>query len=203
MKKIKLDRPLLVEGKYDKMKLQPLVDGVILTTDGFAVFNSREKTALIRALAAEKGIIVLTDSDGAGKVIRGRIHSLLPPEKVTDLYIPQIPGKEKRKAVPSKEGTLGVEGMDGELLCGLLRPLSADSDPAEKNGRPITKQDFYADGLSGGEASTARRDALAGRFALPRGMSANALLAALNLLTDYDGYTAALSQMEREEPCQK
>lgn len=198
MEKIRLDRPLLVEGKYDRMKLQPLVDGVILTTDGFSVFNSREKVALIRALAAERGIIVLTDSDGAGKVIRGKIRSLLPQGKVIDLYIPQIPGKEKRKATASKEGTLGVEGMEAALLLEILRPLSADAAEAHKTGRAVTKQDFYADGLSGGAESAAKRDAMALHFSLPCGMSANALLAALNLLTDYDGYAAALPKTKEE-----
>lgn len=186
MDKIKINRPVIVEGKYDKIKLQSVIDADIFTTGGFGIFNSAEKLALIRALAEKRGIIVLTDSDGAGKVIRNKISSILPKKKITNLYIPQIYGKEKRKNAPSKEGTLGVEGMEAQLLRNLFAPLACDS--VDTRGTPVTKQDFFADGFSGGKNSAFLRDALALSFSLPKGMSANALLEAVNIISDYDGY---------------
>ena len=142
--KLKIALPVIVEGKYDKIKLNSLLDANIITTGGFGIFNSREKKSLIRRLCAG-GVILLCDSDGAGKVIRGYLKSFLPPERVYDLYIPKIAGKERRKRIGSKEGTLGVEGMDAELLRALFAPYATDSLPART---PITKADFYAYGLS-------------------------------------------------------
>ena len=122
--RIKIDRPVIVEGKYDKIKLQSVIDATIITTDGFGIFNRKEKLMLIRRLAAGSGVIVLTDSDGAGKVIRKYISSALPKEKVVHIYIPEIPGKEKRKQTPSKAGTLGVEGIEqNAALQKLFAPL--------------------------------------------------------------------------------
>ncbi len=193
MNKIKISRPIIVEGKYDKIKLSSILDANIITTDGFGVFNSAEKVALIRALAAPSGVIVLTDSDGAGKVIRSKISSVLPQNAVTHLYIPQILGKEKRKSAPSKEGTLGVEGIDAEILRKIFEPFEDDL-PQKRMGR-VSKQDFYEDGLSGGENSAEKRDALALQFGLPRGMSANALLAAINIISDEDGYKGAVEEL--------
>jgi ribonuclease M5 len=190
MEKIKISRPIIVEGKYDKIKLQSILDADIITTDGFGIFSNGEKTALIRALAAPGGVIVLTDSDGAGKLIRSKLLSVLPKDSVTNLYIPQIQGKEKRKTAPSKEGTLGVEGMEAQLLRDIFAPLADQG--VKKNKQPVTKQDFYLHGLSGGENSRELRDALAQKFSLPRGMSANALLAAINIISDLDGYERAL-----------
>ena len=176
--KMRIALPVIVEGKYDKIKLDSVLSATVLTTGGFGIFNSREKKALIRRLCRD-GVILLCDSDGAGKVIRGYLKSFLPPERVYDLYIPKIAGKERRKRVGSKEGTLGVEGMDAALLRALFAPYAADSLPPRA---PITKADFYAFGLSGGENAAARRDALAAHFDLPSGMTANALIAALSLL---------------------
>ena len=193
MNKIKISRPIIVEGKYDKIKLSSILDANIITTDGFGIFNSAEKVALIRALAAPSGVIVLTDSDGAGKVIRSKISSVLPQNAVTHLYIPQILGKEKRKSAPSKEGTLGVEGIDAEILRKIFEPFEDDL-PQKRMGR-VSKQDFYEDGLSGGENSAEKRDALALQFGLPRGMSANALLAAINIISDEDGYKGAVEEL--------
>ncbi len=193
MNKIKISRPVIVEGKYDKIKLSSILDANIITTDGFGVFNSAEKVALIRALAAPDGVIVLTDSDGAGKVIRSKISSILPQNAVTHLYIPQIFGKEKRKSAPSKEGTLGVEGIDADTLRKIFEPLEDDRPKKRPGG--VSKQDLYADGLSGGENSAERRDALALQFGLPRGMSANSLLAAINIISDKDGYESAVEKL--------
>ena len=184
--KIKLNIPIAVEVKYDKIKLSSIADAQIITTEGFGVFASKEKAALIRRIAEPRGIIVLTDSDGAGLVIRNYFNSILPKEKLFHIYIPKIEGKEKRKKSPSKEGTLGVEGIDAGLLRTLLAPFAAE-EPTVR-GREVTKSDFFADGLSGGDGSAERRRKLCERLALPDNMSANALLAAVNLLCDYDKY---------------
>mgnify|MGYP004655599099 CR=1 FL=1 len=188
--KLHLSYPVVVEGKYDRIRLQCVMEGQILTTDGFGIFNHKEKLALIRALAAKSPIILLTDSDGAGKLIRSHLTSSLPKGRLIQLYIPQIPGKEKRKALPSAEGTLGVEGMEQELLYRLLAPYESRDHLDRCQANPLSKTDFYLDGLSGGENSTARRDALAKRLGLPSGMTANALLAAVRLLCTYEEYLA-------------
>ncbi|MBQ7661589.1 MAG: DUF4093 domain-containing protein [Clostridia bacterium] len=191
--KLKIKLPILVEGKYDKIKLDSILDATVLTTGGFAVFNSEEKKALIRRLCRD-GVIVLCDSDGAGNMIRAFIGNLVPKDKIVNLYIPQIAGKERRKKVGSKAGTLGVEGMEADLLRNLF------SDYLDKSAAPLakmTKADFYELGLSGGEGAAARRDALAVAFDLPRGMSANALLCALSLLSDPSEVRAAAAKLAK------
>jgi len=185
--KLVIGCPIIVEGRYDREKLLTLVDGQILTTDGFGIFNSEEKQALFRRLADKSPLIILTDSDGAGKVIRNRFNSILPKDKLIHLYIPQIEGKERRKKEASREGYLGVEGMDADTLYALLTPF-AEGGEAKPKGDPITKTDFYENGLSGGQNSTEKRDRLAVSFGLPKGMSANALLAALNILITREEY---------------
>lgn len=192
--KLRIALPVVVEGKYDKIKLDSVIDAAVLTTGGFGIFNSAEKKALIRRLCKD-GVILLCDSDGAGKVIRGYLKGILPPERVYDLYIPKIAGKEKRKRVGSKEGTLGVEGMDADLLRALFAPYATDALPSRA---PITKADFYAYGLSGGANAAALRDALAAQFDLPSGMTANALIAALALLCSREEFeTAARAVAEK------
>ncbi len=180
--------PIIVEGKYDRLRLLSVCRANIITTDGFGVFKKKEKLSLFRALAEKGKIIVLTDSDGAGKLIRSHISSAVPKDKIIQLYIPQIAGKEKRKDAPSAEGTLGVEGMERELLYRLLLPFE-DSEAARRiDENPLSKTDFYIDGLSGGERSAEKRDALAVSLGLPAGMTANALLAALKILLTYEEY---------------
>ena len=192
--KLRIALPVVVEGKYDKIKLDSVIDATVLTTGGFGIFHSAEKKALIRRLCKD-GVILLCDSDGAGKVIRGYLKGILPPERVYDLYIPKIAGKEKRKRVGSKEGTLGVEGMDADLLRALFAPYATDALPSRA---PITKADFYAYGLSGGANAAALRDALAAQFDLPSGMTANALIAALALLCSREEFeTAARAVAEK------
>lgn len=192
--KLRIALPVVVEGKYDKIKLDSVIDAAVLTTGGFGIFNSAEKKALIRRLCKD-GVILLCDSDGAGKVIRGYLKGILPPERVYDLYIPKIAGKERRKRVGSKEGTLGVEGMDADLLRALFAPYATDAPPSRA---PITKADFYAYGLSGGANAAALRDALAAQFDLPSGMTANALIAALALLCSREEFeTAARAVAEK------
>ena len=194
MQKLQIAYPIIVEGKYDRMKLLAICEGLIIKTDGFGVFKKDEKAALIRALAKNSHIIVLTDSDGGGRVIRSHISSLVPKDKLIQLYIPKIEGKEKRKAEASKEGFLGVEGMENELLYDLLKPFSSENDTkaSEKLQKiaqnPLSKVDFYVDGLTGGENSSQKRDELAKKFGLPSGMTPNALLEALKVVATYEEY---------------
>jgi ribonuclease M5 len=194
--KLNIPYPIIVEGRYDKQRLQCVMDGQIITTDGFGVFNHKEKLTLIRALAQKSPIIVLTDSDGAGKLIRSHITGAVPKDRLIQLYIPQIKGKEKRKAAPSAEGTLGVEGMEQQLLYDLLKPYEDDTVFLRSKENPLSKTDFYIDGLTGTENSTARRDEIAKRVGLPAGMTSNALLAALRLLCTYEEYLALVGRTQ-------
>ncbi len=194
MEKLRIDRPVIVEGKYDKIALSAVVDATILTTGGFSLFKNKERVALLHRLAAPRGVILLTDADGGGRHIRAFLSGALPAGSITHLYIPEIEGKEKRKQKRSKEGLLGVEGMSAERLRALFAPFAADAPP-RADTRPIGKLDFFEDGLSGRKNAGAKRDALAAAFDLPHGMSANALLAALNLLITYDEYRAAVDAL--------
>lgn len=187
-RKLNIPYPVIVEGKYDQIKLSSVMTGHIITTDGFGVFNHKEKLSLIRSLAAKSPIIVLTDSDGAGKLIRSHITSAISTDRLIQLYIPRIKGKEKRKEQASAEGTLGVEGMERQLLYNLLAPYEDASAIARAADNPLCKTDFFIDGLSGGACSAARRDQLAAKLNLPNGMTANALLAAVRLLCTYEEY---------------
>ena len=202
MDRIRISLPIAVEGKYDKSTLLSMFDATVITLGGFAVFNSKEKQALLRKIAKD-GIIVLTDSDGAGKVIRSFLNGIIPKDKIYNLYIPKISGKEKRKTAPSKEGLLGVEGMSREELVRILAPFTAGADgeaiKTAKSGEMITKVDFYTDKFTGADNSAARRDELSRRFDLPGGMSANALLEALNIITDREGYRAAADAIAAED----
>ena len=177
----------MVEGKYDKIKLENVIDACIITTNGFNVFKNDEKLALIRKLAENDGIIVITDSDGAGLVIRNFINSALPKNKIIHLYIPEISGKERRKTAPSKAGLIGVEGIDNEKLRAIFTPF-ADDGYVRLDSRLITKRDFYEHGLSGGDNSAENRRKLTVKLGFPSNMSANALLDALNMLYTYDEY---------------
>ncbi len=182
MEKKKIDFPIIVEGKYDKIKIKSLFEACVITTEGFGVFKNSEKLALIRRLAEKSQIIVITDSDGAGKVIRSHITSAIPKDRLIQLYTPQVKGKEKRKVEASKEGFLGVEGTDAELLRNLLSPFATDAQESVVERAEIEKVDLFELGLTGGADSAARRDWLAVKLGLPRGMTPNALLAALNVL---------------------
>lgn len=180
MKKIKY--PVIVEGKYDKIKICSLFDATVITTDGFSIFNKAEKIALLRQLAGSAGkIILLTDSDGGGHLIRSYIKTLLPSDMLINLYTPKVSGKEKRKREASREGFLGVEGTNNEVLFTLLSPFAIDA-PDAPQGQGITKADLYAWGLSGREDSKARREELLKRLSLPHDMTPNAMLSAINIL---------------------
>lgn len=193
MKKLQIKYPILVEGKYDRLALLNVIEGQILTTEGFGIFKKKEKLALLRALAKKTPIIVLTDPDGAGKLIRSHITSALPKDRVIPLYVPQIEGKEKRKQAPSAAGFLGVEGQESELLYQLFAPFAADAPIGADN--PLCKADFYADGLTGTPDCASRRAALAATFGLPGDMTPNALLAALRVVATYEEYRAAVTRL--------
>ena len=175
---------IVVEGRYDKNALKQAVEATVVETGGFGVFKDGEKLALLRRLAAERGLILLTDSDGAGFVIRNFLKGAIPPDRLKQAYIPDIRGKERRKAAPGKEGKLGVEGMSPAILLRALERAGAtfEDGPAAGDRAPITKGDFYALGLTGGRDSAARRAALLKALELPERMTANALLEAVNLL---------------------
>ena len=197
--RLKIPYPVVVEGKYDKLRLQNVIEAQILTTDGFGVFNHTEKTQLFRTLAKKTPIIVLTDSDGAGKLIRSHLTSSIPKERLIHLYVPRIAGKEKRKSTPSAEGVLGVEGMENELLYRLFSPYAdADAVLTRITENPLCKADLYLDGLTGGEGSAEKRDAFAQKLGLPRGMTPNALLAALRVLCSYTEYCDLVGRADRE-----
>lgn len=195
--RLKIDLPIIVEGRYDKAALSGYIDGVIITTGGFSVFNNKEKQALIRKISSG-GVILLTDSDGGGIQIRSFLTRLVPKEKIHNLYIPRIEGKEKRKTKPSKAGTLGVEGMKKDVILRLLTPFASGSEP-EKDKELTTKVDFYLDGLSGGSNATLLRDKLAAELELPSGMTANALLEAVNLLVDRVEYRRIVERIKTDE----
>ena len=185
MEKLKIPYPIVVEGRYDKATLHALVEGHILCTDGFGIFKKAEKTALLRRLADISPIIVLTDSDGAGQVIRNHLNAVLPKDRLIHLYTPQVPGKEKRKSAPSKEGFLGVEGQAADTLRALLAPFAAECG-CRRGG--ITKLDLYNLGLSGKDGSAENRRALCEKLCLPRDLTAPALLDALNMLYDRETF---------------
>ena len=183
MRKVK--EVIVVEGRYDKNTLSQVVDATVITLGGFSVFNDQEKLAFLRKLAEKQGLIVLTDSDGAGFVIRNYLKGALPKELVKQAYIPDIHGKERRKRTPGKEGKLGVEGMKPEVLLTALERAGAtflDETAPKKAGTPITKADLFELGLTGGQDSAARRQALLKKLDLPEHLTANGLLEALNLL---------------------
>ena len=193
----RIQEAIVVEGRYDKNTLSQLVDTVILETSGFGIFKDEECLALLRRLAQERGLIILTDSDGAGFVIRNFLKGAIDPAMVKHAYIPDRPGKERRKRRPGREGKLGVEGMPPQVLEEALRRAGAtflDGDAPPERGEPITKADLFAAGLSGRADSAERRQALLRRLDLPEHMTANALLAVLNALYGREELLALLGE---------
>ena len=181
---IRIREVIVCEGRYDKNALKQVVDATVVTTGGFQIFNDREQLALLRRMAAERGLILLLDSDGAGFVIRNHIKSAIPAEQVKQAYIPDIYGKEKRKKTAGKEGKLGVEGMEPAVLIEALRRAGAtflDEDAPVEKGEPMTRADLMDLGLIGA-GSREKRQALLKRLSLPEHMSTGAMLEAINLL---------------------
>lgn len=184
---VKIKEAIVVEGRYDKNTLSQIVDAPILETAGFGIFKDKQQMALLRRVAETRGLIVFTDPDGAGFVIRNHIKSAIPSRYLKHAYIPDIYGKERRKAAPGKEGKLGVEGMTPEVIVDALRRAGAtlEGESAAPENQ-ITKQDLMELGLSGGADASAKRLALLKKLGFPEHMSANAMLQALNLLYSLD-----------------
>lgn len=194
-----IQEAILVEGRYDKNTLSQIVSAPIFEAGGFGVLKDRERIEFLRRVAEKRGLVIFTDSDGAGFVIRNRLKSLLPPGKVLHAYIPDIPGKEKRKRKRSCEGLLGVEGMSPEIILEALRRSGAHflDGSAPEGAGSITRQDLYALGLMGGDGSAQRRDAVKRRLGLPGHLGTGAFLDALNLMTDLEELKALLTETER------
>ncbi len=191
---IKIKQAVIVEGKYDKIKLSTILDTIIIATDGFSVFKDKEKQRLIRRLADARGILVLTDSDSAGFMIRSFIGGCVPQNEIINAYIPDIFGKEKRKTEYSKEGKLGVEGVPTQVIISALTKagvICEESGETEQR-REITSIDLYEDGLSGTAESKKKRALLLDYFALPERMSTGLLLQTLNAFASYDEYKTAV-----------
>lgn len=200
--KLKIDRLIVVEGKYDKIKLDSIIDATIITTDGFGIFKNKEKQAFLRRAAEAKGIITATDSDGAGLLIRNFLSGIIPKDRIAHVLIPPTVGKERRKISPSKEGTLGVEGIDADILRRLFLPF-AESGKSRDNGgentKKLTTARLYADGLIGADGSAERRVALAKALALPTNLSTSALIDAVNILGGENIYAAALKSTDERK----
>lgn len=194
---LKIKEAIVVEGRYDKNTLSQLVDGVIVETTGFGIYHNKDLLALLRRLGEKQGLIVLTDSDGAGFQIRSYLKSALPPHQVKHAYIPDRPGKERRKRQPGKEGKLGVEGMSQQVLEQALRQAGATilgESPRHARSASLTKADLYACGLAGGQGSRERRERLLKKLDLPAHLTPNAMLPILSAL--YDRQTL-LEEMEK------
>lgn len=185
---IHIKEAVIVEGKYDKIKLSSIIDAVIIETDGFSIFKDKEKMELIRKLAQQRGILIITDSDSAGFKIRHYIGGSLPQNQVKHAFIPDIFGKEHRKAQYSKEGKLGVEGVPKDVIVKSLEKAGVLCDEVEKPGQKITTADLFEDGLTGGTGSFEKRQKLLKALDLPSKMSTSTLLSVLNALFDYDTY---------------
>lgn len=195
---IKLSKPVIVEGKYDKITLENVIDALIIPTDGFGIFKNREKRELIRLLAKRDGIIVMTDSDSAGSVIRSYIKKIVGDCEIVNVYVPCLKGKERRKSESSKEGLLGVEGMSRDVIAEALQRSGVTGKNVKEKGRHITKTDMYLAGLSGTEQSALRRKALLKELSLPEGLSPNAMLDVLNTLLTYEEFCEAVKKCQEE-----
>lgn len=195
----KIKEAILVEGRYDKNHLSQIVDATILETSGFGIFKDKKQMQLLRRVAQKRGLIVFTDSDGAGFVIRNHIKSAIPGQYLKHAYIPDVYGKERRKSAPGKEGKLGVEGMSPEVIVDALRRCGATIEgESERCAQRITKQDLVDLGLSGGAGSSMKRLALLKKLELPEHMSANAMLQTLNLLYTLDELTYIVDNLEKQ-----
>lgn len=195
---VKIKEAIVVEGRYDKNTLSQIVNAPILETNGFGIMNNKQQLELLRSVAKKRGLIVFTDSDGAGFVIRNYLKSTIPGEYLKHAYIPDIPGKERRKASPGKEGKLGVEGMTPDVILECLRRAGAtlEGENTVLVHSELTKTDMAELGLSGGTDSKTKRLALQKQLNLPEHMSSNALLQALNLLYTKDEICRILKELQ-------
>ena len=195
---IRIDEAVIVEGKYDKIKLSRFIDATIIPTNGFSVFKDTEKRKIIKLLALNKGLVVITDSDSAGMVIRSYLKKICPSGSIKNVYIPQIKGKEKRKSTPSKEGFLGLEGLSEEVIIDALKKCAITGKTGEKN-KKITKQDLFLLGFSGSTNSSIFREGFALFSGLPKGMSSSAFLDAVNAIYGYNEFLTAVKEWRSEE----
>ena len=177
--KIKIHEAVIVEGRYDKIKLSNIIDAFILETDGFSIFKDKKKLAFIKKLALERGIVVLTDSDHAGFMIRSHISSAVPKSRIKNVYIPDVFGKEKRKAAPSKEGKIGVEGMSTEVILNAFEKAGVTASKVTCDN-PVTTADFFELGLTGGANSKEKRKELCAELDLPEFLSVSSLISCIN-----------------------
>ncbi len=195
---IKIKQAVIVEGKYDKIKLSGIIDAPIIQTDGFGIFKDKELQLMIRKLAEKRGILVLTDSDSAGFKIRSFIGSTVEQKNIIHAYIPDIFGKESRKTEPSKEGKIGVEGVSEEIIMRALENAGVLCETAQEPARPITKLDLYELGFTGGADSSKKRAALLRYYSFPERLSANSLVKVLNSITTYERFLEDVSEIEKE-----
>ena len=197
---VRVGEVIVVEGRYDQNTLRQVVDADVLCTDGFAIFREKERQALLRRLAEKRGIIIFTDSDGAGGVIRSFLNGIAAPERVKNAFIPDVPGKEKRKSSPSKEGKLGVEGMKPEVILHALAAAGATMDGAEaqQRGEPITAAELCALGLSGAANSAEKRRRLRKKLDLPERMSTKQMLTVLNILYSREEFRSIAASVEEK-----
>lgn len=198
---IKLSFPLIVEGKYDKITLENIVDTLIITTNGFAVFRDKEKCALIRTVSEKcGGVIIMADSDNAGNMIRAHLKNIIGDKaKIINVYVPSIKGKEKRKTKESKEGFLGVEGMEKQVIIDALKKSGAVTDEIKERERKITKTDMFLCGLSGGNDSSYKRKELLKYIGLPQNLSSSALLDILNTYFSYEEFKEMIEKWQKKE----
>ena len=191
---MKIKYPIIVEGKYDKITLENVVDTLIIPTNGFRIFKDKEKCALIKTFAKREGIIVLTDSDSAGNMIRSYVKNIVGDGKVYNVYVPQLKGKEKRKATPSKEGFLGVEGLSKQVLEQAFLKSGITVGEAVERKNPITKADMFLYGLSGTDNAQSNREKILRHLSLPQNLSANALLDVINTLFTKQEFEKAVEE---------
>ena len=198
---IRVKEVIVVEGRYDTARLRSVVDALIVETNGFGIFKDKERMAFLRRLAGERGLLILTDSDSAGFVIRNHLRSAIPPEQITQAFIPPIPGKERRKTAPSKEGLLGVEGVDGAVIEAALRRAGATvlDEPAPIAKTPVTTVDFYEAGLTGRPDSATRRQRLLQLLGLPSYLSASRLREVINTALGREAFEEALRELIQKE----
>lgn len=192
---LKLKEVVIVEGKYDKIKLSQILDALIIDVGGFNIFKNKEKVQMIKKLADKNGILILTDSDHAGFMIRNYLNGIIPQDKIKNAYIPDIIGKEKRKKTYSKERKLGVEGVDDKIILDAINKVSLKKEEKTNNIKEITKMDFYEDGLSGRDNSSDKRKKLLKKLNLPENLSQNALIKVLNKTISYDEYKRVVEEL--------
>ncbi len=185
---LRTEKVIVVEGKYDKIRLENIIDATIIPTDGFGIFKNKELQQLLRSLAATKGLIVLTDSDSAGFMIRSFLAGCIDNNKITNIYIPELFGKEKRKIAPSAEGLLGVEGIPDKIIAKAFASAGIGTTKTESPARKVSKSDLYDLGFSGGANSSEKRAKLLEKLSLPKKISANRLPEIINALYTYEEF---------------